>query len=88
MSNNYHKQAIDIIGKNQYASTDLLREIAKDRPSAIVKAAAALEAESPAGWKVEAKALVQAGRKINAIKACRAATGLGLKEAKEAVEAL
>ena len=88
MSNNYRKQAIDIIGRNKYANADLLRNISKDRPSAIVKAAAALEAEHPVAWKVEARAFMQAGRKIQAIKACRAATRLGLKEAKEAVEAL
>ena len=88
MSNNYRKQAIDIIGRNKYANADLLREISKDRPSAIVKAAAALEAEHPVAWKAEARAFMQAGRKIQAIKVCRVATGLGLKDAKGAVEAL
>ncbi len=34
------------------------------------------------------KAIAMAGRKIEAIKELRAATGLGLKEAKEAVEAM
>lgn len=36
----------------------------------------------------EVKQLAQAGRKIDAIKAYREATGVGLKEAKDAVEAM
>lgn len=39
-------------------------------------------------WQLEARSLVQQGKKIDAIKLCRERTGLGLKEAKDAVEAL
>jgi ribosomal protein L7/L12 len=39
------------------------------------------------GLKVEIAALLQAGNKIQAIKVYREATGVGLKEAKDAVEA-
>lgn len=34
----YHKQAIDIIMKHDFEAYDMLVQIAKDRPSAIVQA--------------------------------------------------
>lgn len=37
-------------------------------------------------WESSARAELAAGRKINAIKSVREATGLGLKDAKELVE--
>lgn len=39
-------------------------------------------------WRQECKELVYAGKKIDAIKLCRANTGWGLKESKDWVEAL
>ncbi len=39
-----------------------------------------------AAWIVEARDLCNRGKKINAIKVVRAATGMGLKEAKQYVE--
>jgi ribosomal protein L7/L12 len=45
-----------------------------------------LEFEDPGS--AEATRLLQSGQKIQAIKAYRVATGAGLKEAKDAVEAL
>ncbi|MBX7168635.1 MAG: ribosomal protein L7/L12 [Pirellulales bacterium] len=44
-------------------------------------------ADLPA-WQATALTMFEQGRVIDAIKACRAETGLGLKEAKEAVERL
>jgi hypothetical protein len=40
----------------------------------------------PAGWHAQVEAELRLGRKIEAIKLYREATGLGLKEAKDAVE--
>lgn len=45
-----------------------------------------LNVNADAGMPPEVVALMHAGRKIEAIKAYRAATGAGLAEAKEAVE--
>jgi len=43
---------------------------------------------APEPWSDEVNALVRDGKKIQAIKVYREATGAGLKEAKEAVEKL
>jgi len=37
-------------------------------------------------WEVEARALVAAGRRLEAIKVVRAGSGYGLKQAKDLVE--
>jgi ribosomal protein L7/L12 len=42
----------------------------------------------PESWSAEVDALLRDGKKIQAIKVYREATGAGLKEAKEAVEKL
>jgi large subunit ribosomal protein L7/L12 len=42
----------------------------------------------PEGWESEVVTLLQGGKKIDAIKLYREKTGLGLKEAKDAVEAI
>jgi ribosomal protein L7/L12 len=48
-----------------------------------------LEVSVPAPeWEAGVRALLQKGMKIEAIKACRAATGFGLKEAKDYVESI
>jgi ribosomal protein L7/L12 len=39
-------------------------------------------------WEAGVRALLRQGNKIEAIKACREATGLGLKEAKDYVESM
>ena len=49
---------------------------------------AAGQPASTADWMSEVQALVASGNKIQAIKVYRERTGLGLKEAKDAVEAL
>jgi large subunit ribosomal protein L7/L12 len=41
-----------------------------------------------AAWQSEVKSLVQQGQKIQAIKLYREKTGIGLKEAKDAVDAM
>jgi large subunit ribosomal protein L7/L12 len=62
-------------------------------PVGSVAAAAAAAAVTPAGaapepWMAEVQALRSAGKTIHAIKVYRDHTGVGLKQAKEAVEAL
>ncbi|RPF34945.1 ribosomal protein L7/L12 [Streptomyces sp. TLI_185] len=47
-----------------------------------------LDLTEPEPWSDEVNALVRDGKKIQAIKVYREATGAGLKEAKEAVEKL
>lgn len=42
----------------------------------------------PQAWMAEVQALVRGGKKIAAIKLYREKTGVGLKEAKDAVEAM
>jgi len=50
-------------------------------------ATAVAPAPDPA-WLVEVRSLLQRGKKIQAIKVYREGTGAGLKEAKDAVEAM
>jgi ribosomal protein L7/L12 len=65
------KQAVD------YLEGQLQRGEEEERPATLDKGKGSME---------EVRRLIQAGRKINAIKAYRQATGVGLKEAKVAVE--
>ena len=58
---------------------------AKDNPSGIQ---AVFDEGISDKWKSEAVVLIKEGRKISAIKLCRAETGLGLKEAKDAIDQL
>ena len=78
---NYYAQAIEICTKNQDWKAIVI-EIAKKHPKAVI------DAVSNQGWQAECKLLMETESKIHAIKACRNATGMGLKEAKEAVEGL
>lgn len=55
--------------------------------SAELESEISLPDDAPA-WQSEVLKLYRKGRAIEAIKVCRAATGLGLKEAKESVERL
>ena len=81
---NHYARAIDnlIADQNWYA---IAADYAKRYPSAFNQAVASIN--QPA-WEDEAKRLLDAEQKIQAIKHCRAMTGMGLKQAKEAVEAL
>jgi ribosomal protein L7/L12 len=64
----------------------LAYEVAKSNPKAVAKAAQRLELGF--GWQKECASLMASNLKIQAIKRCRELTGMGLKEAKDAVEAL
>jgi ribosomal protein L7/L12 len=82
----YYKLAVDIISSTQDWRA-ICVSIAKSNPAVFVKAVN--PANSLSAWKMDARRLYYVeGKKIEAIKYCRSATGLGLKEAKEAVEAL
>ena len=83
---NYYAQAIDVLesledGKSTRA---IVVEFAKRHPKAFIDAAKSVITD----WKVEARILYEAGHKVHAIKYCRELTGMGLHEAKDAVEAL
>ena len=81
---NYHKQAIDILEKHKGMRNQLIAQIAKDRPSALVHA---LNSFYEAPWVKEVTLLLPEN-KIHAIKLCQELTGLEFKEAKHAVEAI
>jgi ribosomal protein L7/L12 len=79
---NYYAEAVEMCSEEQNWKKVVI-DIAKKHPKCVVEAIAG------STWKVEARKLyLEQGEKIKAIKHCRAMTGMGLKEAKEAVEAL
>ena len=82
---NYHKQAIDIIEYNKGLRDKLIVQIAKDNPAALVNAFNSIGSEP---WVVKVAPLLEIGQRIPAIKLCRELTGMGLIEAKAAVESL
>jgi ribosomal protein L7/L12 len=82
---NYYAQAISLLTNPppDYDWKALVANIAMRHPKYVIDAAKVVD------WKIEARRLwVEQGEKVKAIKHCRAYTGMGLKEAKEAVEAL
>ncbi|UCC41430.1 MAG: ribosomal protein L7/L12 [Candidatus Aminicenantes bacterium] len=84
---NYYAKAIDIlfdVMSHKRNPLELIREIAKLNPAIIIRAAKNISAP----WMEAAIPLLKEGQKILAIKKCRELTGLGLKEAKEAVDEL
>ena len=79
----YQADAIDIIMDSAVDFRVLCIEIAKSRPSVLVKAAQSIS------WEKEVSQAIKRGiTKIEAIKLIRTLTGFGLKEAKEASERL
>ena len=83
---NYHKKAIDVLDSG-IDRGEVLVDIAKHNPASVVKAAERLGFDFSEPWLEDVKVLART-RKIDAIKIYRKKTGLGLKESKEAVEAL
>ena len=83
---NYYSQAIQVLVNDKTEYRALAFEIAKANPKAVVKAAERLEVGF--GWQRECASLMASDLKIAAIKRCRELTGMGLKEAKDACEAL
>lgn len=83
---NYYAQAIQVLSDSKTDFRALAYEIAKAHPKAVAKAADRLEIGF--GWQKECASLMASDLKIQAIKRCRDLTGMGLAEAKAAVEAL
>ena len=83
---NYYAEAIKIIA-NENDWKEIVVRIAQKHPKMIVEVAKVAEA-AKGGWKKEAEAIYRGGDKVGAIKLWRAMTGLGIKEAKDAVESL
>ena len=80
----YYKKAIELLGKElDYKA--ICFAIASSHPAVFVKHAAG---DDKVALEYACKALVEDGKKFDAIKMWRAETGAGLKEAKEAVEGL
>ena len=82
---NYYAEAIDIITKRRSAAELILTEIAKINPGAIV---AGYKSMQLGNLQAEVLPMLRAGQKVTAIKRCRELTGWGLKESKDACEAL
>ena len=79
---NYYARAIEIIAsKTEQDWFQMLMKIAATNPKALV------DSLKPS-WEKEAKELIDCGEKVAAIKLCRNATGLSLKEAKEKLDSL
>lgn len=83
---NYYAQAIQVLADSKTDFRALAYEVAKANPKAVAKAAERLDVGF--GWQKECASLMASDLKIQAIKRCREITGMGLKEAKDAVEAL
>lgn len=87
MSKAYKQAITNITGLTDTEAMQVCIEIAKSNPSVFNSACVAVGVGASA-MNVEAKSLVNAGKKIDAIKLVRNMTGMGLKEAKEYVESL
>ena len=85
---NGYKEAMDVLRK-LVSCSDMLWEIAKISPSSVVKAAKNLGIIQTESEEEKLRKMVMSCTdKITAIKGYRFATGVGLKEAKEAVESI
>ncbi len=83
---NIYAAAITELERDQFSAQAVIFEIARKTPAAYVAAVNRLR--NQVDWKHACIDLVRAGQKIEAIKLCRSATGMGLKEARDVVEAL
>lgn len=88
-----YQRTIAIIASHRDPPTPLEAELAKENPILFVKLyekihpeAKTMEISEPA-WLITARKLYAQGMKIEAIKEVRSATRMGLKEAKDYVEA-
>jgi ribosomal protein L7/L12 len=82
---NRHAQCLSIVSQAALDWKEMVVEIAKTNPTAVIRAYQNMSSN----WQREARILwIEEGNKVAAIKHCRAETGMGLKQAKEAVEAL
>jgi len=79
---NYYAKAIDILTQPDVDYRTMLIEIAKRHPKVVCEVGVFER------WERECLPLIHNEQKIGAIKLCRELTGVPLKEAKDAVEAL
>lgn len=87
MSNTFvYQQIIDNLISPKFPLTEIAIEIAKTEPVIFMGAIASLERNVP--WQREIERLVKAHRKIDAIRLWRRETGVSLKAAKDAVDAI
>ena len=88
----YFQKALRIVGRENLDWRKLAIQIATEDPRTFVEAFENLtpkrKAISSRSWDVEARRLLNEGKKIDAIKHCREITGWNLSTAKNAVEAL
>lgn len=84
---NPYARVIEELQKNQNWR-GIVFSVARFAPSAILRAIAEEAKQNEPEWVKQCRNLVRAGQKIEAIKIWRAQTDAGLKEAKDAVEAL
>jgi len=84
MARNWYGEAIEVVSADKDFKKIVI-EIAKLYPKAVVMADIAANGKS---WQEQCREIMLSGRKIDAIKLCRSLTGMGLHEAKEAVESL
>jgi len=80
---NYYSEVMGILFDGSVDYVGLVREIARKHPKIVVDA---VNSQYQNGWRGRIKSMMDSGHKMEAIKLWRAETGLGLKEAKEAVE--
>lgn len=88
----YYKRALEILSRSDVDYRYLVYKIAITRPSALVYIIDGEPIRRKKNEEEELKtkclSLLRAGKKIEAIKEWRYATNIGLREAKDAVEAL
>lgn len=96
--NNFYR-VMELLENPDFAFSEMVYEVARVNPKAVVAAVERLHAKKTKkeektardrneNWQNKCRELMRSGDKLQAIKTCREATGLGLGEAKEAVEAL
>lgn len=83
---NFYAAAIAELELREHSDRDVLIEITKKNPKAYIDAVGRLRCRTD--WRRKCTELMRAGKLVEAVKHCRANTGWGLKEAKDAVEAL
>ena len=83
---NYYERVIEILEKTSIEERNkMFLVIAKENPSIVVRAYDKIQ---HTGWGSVCIEVFNSIGKIEAIKKCRQLTGMGLKEAKEAIEKL
>lgn len=83
---NHYKQAIRLLSQGNLPAADIVTKLAEERPDVFVEVCNSLDISAYEQWVKDAKAQLDGGHKLKAIKTVREATKMGLKEAKDYVE--